>query len=92
MRKIALIAAMAALVAAPAFAQGYGYGYGKPDRGYSRTGRSPGAPVDRGPMSPDANRAYMGGGLVLEGPPGAPAPMPQPTDPRAARGGVIYTR
>ena len=37
--------------------------------------------VDQGATTPDADRAYMGGGMVLEGAPGAPAPMPQPTPP-----------
>ncbi|WP_376094814.1 hypothetical protein ACE7GA_01860 [Roseomonas sp. CCTCC AB2023176] len=41
------------------------------------SGRSPGAPLDRGPYTSDANRAYMGGGMVMEGAPGASAPMPQ---------------
>ena len=41
-----------------------------------RRGSSDGAgrrPMDRA----DANRAFNGGGVILEGPPGAPAPMPQ---------------
>ena len=46
--------------------------------GVSRTGRSPGPPLDRGPFTPEANRAFMGGGTVLEGAPGAPAPTPTP--------------
>jgi hypothetical protein len=40
---------------------------------------SPGPPIDQGPVSPEANQAHRGGGAVLEGAPGAPAPMPQPT-------------
>ena len=38
-------------------------------------------PVDVGPFTPAANRAYQGGGVVLQGAPGAPAPIPQPTPP-----------
>jgi len=41
--------------------------------------RSPGAPLDKGPYTPEANKAYMGGGVVLEGAPGAPPPTPEPT-------------
>ena len=42
---------------------------------------SPEPPIDQGPVSPEANRAHRGGGAVLEGAPGAPAPTPQPTPP-----------
>lgn len=31
-------------------------------------------PVDYGPYTPEANKAYMGGGVILQGPPGAPPP------------------
>jgi hypothetical protein len=40
---------------------------------------SPGPPIDQGPVSPEANQAHRGGGAVLEGAPGAPALVPQPT-------------
>lgn len=45
--------------------------------------RGPGmhAPPGRGAPRDDVNRAYMGGGMVLEGPPGGPPPMPQPMPP-----------
>lgn len=36
--------------------------------------RQPERPIDNGPFTPQANRAYMGGGVILEGAPGAPAP------------------
>jgi hypothetical protein len=39
------------------------------------------APVDHGPFTPEANRAYQGGGMILEGAPGAPPPRPEPTPP-----------
>ncbi len=39
------------------------------------------SPVDVGPFTPEANRAYQGGGVVLQGAPGAPAPTPQATPP-----------
>ncbi|HEY4251491.1 MAG TPA: hypothetical protein VGM87_09825 [Roseomonas sp.] len=41
-----------------------------------RTRRSTGTPLDVGPHTPQANAAFMGGGAILEGPPGAPAPEP----------------
>ncbi|MGG5810109.1 hypothetical protein [Falsiroseomonas sp. CW058] len=44
-------------------------------------GRSPGPPLDQGPRTPQADAAHRGGGVVLEGAPGAPAPAPQPTPP-----------
>lgn len=37
-------------------------------------------PVDNGPNTPQANAAYQGGGVILQGAPGAPAPAPQRTD------------
>jgi hypothetical protein len=39
------------------------------------------SPLDRGPFTPEASRAYQGGGMILEGAPGAPAPKPEPTPP-----------
>jgi len=39
-------------------------------------------PLDRGPFTPEANRAYNGGGVILEGAPGAPAPEPRPMPPQ----------
>jgi len=38
-------------------------------------------PIDNGPNTPQANNAYQGGGVVLQGAPGAPAPRPQATPP-----------
>lgn len=49
--------------------------------GVSTTGRSPGPPLDQGPASAATDRAYSGGGAVLEGAPGAPAPAPLQTAP-----------
>lgn len=47
------------------------------------------SPVDVGPFTPEANRAYQGGGVVLQGAPGAPAPTPQATPPgQTPRGSV----
>ncbi|WP_149537646.1 hypothetical protein [Siccirubricoccus phaeus] len=54
-----------------------------PPRSGDRSGSdaSPSAPIDLGPRTPEANQAHRGGGAVLEGAPGAPAPAPQPTPP-----------
>jgi hypothetical protein len=38
-------------------------------------------PVDHGPFTPEASSAYQGGGVILQGAPGAPPPSPQPTAP-----------
>ena len=43
--------------------------------------RSSETPLDKGPFTPEANRAYQGGGMVLQGAPGAPPPAPEPTPP-----------
>lgn len=49
-----------------------------------QTWHSPGKPIDNGPFTPQANRAYQGGGVVLQGAPGAPPPQPEPTPPGQA--------
>ena len=46
-------------------------------------------PIDNGPNSPQANTAYHGGGVVLQGSPGAPAPAPQPTSSGQAPAGSV---
>jgi len=38
-------------------------------------------PIDIGPFTPEANSAYQGGGMILQGAPNAPAPTPEPTPP-----------
>jgi hypothetical protein len=38
-------------------------------------------PIDNGPTTPQSNSAYQGGGVVLQGAPGAPAPQATPTPP-----------
>jgi hypothetical protein len=43
--------------------------------------RSNGVPLDRGPFTPEASSAYQGGGMILQGAPGAPPPMAEPTPP-----------
>jgi hypothetical protein len=89
MHRIGLLALGAALLVGPALAQtapGAGGPGGSPAGGTARQPGDPpsssaGAPVDRGPHTPEANRAHRSGGAVLEGAPGAPAPAPQPTPP-----------
>lgn len=71
--RILPLAAALALAALPAMAN--------LTDGVNNTGRSPGPPLDQGPATPSSDRAYSGGGAVLEGAPGAPAPAPLPTAP-----------
>jgi hypothetical protein len=54
-----------------------------------RTGVPAGRPVDLGPRSPGANAAFMGGGVILEGAPGAPAPAPQAITGQPGPDGVV---
>lgn len=56
----------------------------KPPPAHHRAGPAGANPNDAGPFTPEANRAYMGGGVILEGAPGAPAPRPEPTPPGQA--------
>ena len=78
--RLASIGLGAALLASPAMAQPAGAG---PDA--RRSVRHPSAtreaPLDRGPFTPEASRAYNGGGVVLEGAPGGPAPTPRAMPP-----------
>lgn len=80
------LAAFAALLAAPALAQPAPH-HPKRTAAHRHAPARPAAratgetPLDRGPFTPEANRAYQGGGVVLQGAPGAPAPMPEPTPP-----------
>ncbi len=46
-------------------------------------------PVDKGPYTPAANGAYQGGGVVLQGGPGAPAPQPKATPPGQSPAGAV---
>lgn len=90
MRMAALFVATLAVLAGPVLAQTVPERTGRPalphrkpahhasSQPRGRTGRSP---VDVGPFTPEASRAYQGGGVVLQGAPGAPAPTPQATPP-----------
>jgi hypothetical protein len=69
-----LVALIAFLVSDPVLAQ--------PAAGTTgQTRRSPNTPLDFGPFAPEANRAFRGGGMILQGAPGEPAPRPEPTPP-----------
>ncbi len=46
-------------------------------------------PIDLGPNTPAANGAYQGGGVVLQGAPGAPPPPVQPTPPGQTPAGAV---
>ena len=81
MRGIVLSAAVAGLLGTAALAQTAREDVPPARPGAEGASSSPGAPVDRGPFTPEANRAHRGGGAILAGPPGAPAPLPQPTPP-----------
>jgi hypothetical protein len=69
--KTALAVALAAFLAG-------GSAFAQPT---SQTRRSYDTPIDHGPFTPEANRAFQGGGMILEGAPGAPPPRPEPTPP-----------
>ena len=83
MHRMLTLAALAALLAVPALAQTTPPHHPRrahyPARAAARAPQ--GTPLDRGPFTPEANRAYQGGGVVLQGAPGAPAPTPEPTPP-----------
>jgi hypothetical protein len=86
MRTLPLLAATL-LAATPALAQTDAAPPPPPPHHHHHHHRPPHAaaagerPVDLGPNTPDANRAYQGGGVILQGAPGAPAPTPQATPP-----------
>jgi hypothetical protein len=74
-----LIAAALSLAGGACYAQATP---GKPPAAAKfHTGSSTIRPIDKGPYTPQANAAYQGGGVILQGAPGAPAPRPQPTPP-----------
>ena len=79
MRKL-LLAFIALLIATPGFAQTVPSGPKGATVQPDRPSVSPGPPLDLGP-SPGSDRAFRGGGTVLEGAPGAPAPAPRPLIP-----------
>jgi hypothetical protein len=90
--RIALLAATLALAAIPAFAQSAppqtppGEQPAPTPPPHHPTGVKP---DDKGPYTPQANAAYQGGGVILQGAPGAPAPTPQPTPPGQAPANAV---
>jgi hypothetical protein len=93
MRKTLLLAAAIALAGGPALAQPAPDASPNPDMAkiptaphhthhpHHRAAHTGEKPIDKGPNTPEANSAYQGGGVVLQGAPGAPAPKPQATPP-----------
>ena len=89
MRPTVLFAAALALMAGPVLAQTTPpqaspspAPHRKPAHAASaRHGHTGGTAIDHGPFTPAANRAYQGGGVILQGAPGAPAPTPEATPP-----------
>ena len=79
MRDVCLVALLASLSCGPALAQAPATHHTADQAQHSR--RAPGVPLDYGPYTPEARRAYQGGGMVLQGAPGAPPPQPEPTPP-----------
>ena len=69
--RILMLTVLGMLAAASAMAQG------KP-RPHAQSAATP---LDKGPFTPEANAAYQGGGVILQGAPGAPAPTPEATPP-----------
>jgi len=92
MRKICLAILIAMMAGGSAFAQtATGRYTGSPTAGQSQ--HSSEVPVDHGPFTAEANSAYQGGGMILQGAPGAPAPRPEPTPPgQTPRNMVPLTR
>lgn len=76
MRKICFVTLVAMLASGSVLAQS---ATGSGNTGQAR--RSYGPPIDHGPFTPEANSAFMGGGMILQGAPGEPAPRPEPTPP-----------
>ncbi|MEJ0020017.1 MAG: hypothetical protein WDN25_26415 [Acetobacteraceae bacterium] len=87
MKQLALVAMVLSLGGGAALAQSAPGGAipGGATSGGATPGRTAprgsGTPIDHGPFTPEANRAYQGGGMILQGAPGAPAPSPEATPP-----------
>jgi hypothetical protein len=73
MRNVCFVTLAAMLAGAPVLAQ--------PAPQPNTKVQSHQTPLDKGPNTPEANSAYQGGGMILQGAPGAPAPTPEPTPP-----------
>ena len=94
MPKTARYASLLALLASPALAQEpvpvppppYHHHHHHRHHSAQPTGERP---VDLGPDTPAADRAYQGGGVVLQGAPGGPPPTPQATPPGQVPVGAV---
>ena len=58
----------------------------------SKPAQTPEKPVDNGPAKPGANDAYQGGGVTLQGAPGAAAPTPKATPDGQAPANSVHTK
>ncbi len=79
MRSALLIATAAMLAAGPVLAQSMNTTAATPTT-TPRTRAYVGG-TDHGPFTREASSAYQGGGVVLQGAPGAPPPVAEPTPP-----------
>ncbi len=81
MRKLLAVSVIAVFAAGPVLAQSVSMPYDhapepmKPPKGGWQK------PVDNGPYTAQANAAYQGGGMILQGAPGAPPPRVQDIPP-----------
>jgi hypothetical protein len=81
MRKFLAVSVVALFAAGPVLAQSASTPYvSGPQPMHAPKGGWP-KPVDHGPYTPQANAAYNGGGMILEGAPGGPAPRAMATMP-----------
>jgi hypothetical protein len=86
MRKLLAVSAIALFAAGPVFAQSAGMQtasmpYESPPQPMKAPKGGWPKPIDHGPYTAQANAAYEGGGMILQGAPGAPPPRPQATPP-----------
>jgi hypothetical protein len=84
MRNLFVASLIAMLAAGPAMAQTTGAAGAMsvtPKPHTTHIAHSGVTPVDHGPYTAEANKAYEGGGMILQGAPGAPPPRPEATPP-----------
>jgi hypothetical protein len=81
MRKFLAVSMVALFAAGPVLAQPVSTQYASgPQPMHAPKGGWP-KPIDHGPFTAKANAAYEGGGMILQGAPGAPAPRAEATPP-----------
>jgi hypothetical protein len=81
MRKLLAVSVVALFAAGPVLAQPASMPYQTPPQAMKPPPGGWPKPVDHGPYTAQANAAYAGGGVILQGPPGAPPPRPQAMPP-----------